>query len=98
MLRSIHSFFFCMLLGESLSSPGGIDRARRVMGVCPQFDILWAELTAREHLLIYGSIKVTIMISHKRLITAEVFSHRAHKTFVSHRAHKTFAQQQDKLI
>ncbi|KDD71209.1 hypothetical protein H632_c5552p0, partial [Helicosporidium sp. ATCC 50920] len=27
------------------------------MGVCPQFDVLWSELTGREHLLIYGVVK-----------------------------------------
>ena len=27
------------------------------MGVCPQFDILWGELSGEEHLLIYGRIK-----------------------------------------
>ena len=30
---------------------------RKVIGVCPQFDILWSELTAMEHLKIYGRIK-----------------------------------------
>jgi ABC-type multidrug transport system ATPase subunit len=44
--------------GEALSAPGGIDRIRSKMGVCPQFDVLWSELTGREHLLIYGNIKV----------------------------------------
>ena len=27
------------------------------MGVCPQFDILWDELTIREHLTIFSKIK-----------------------------------------
>ena len=27
------------------------------MGVCPQFDVLWGELSGEEHLLIYGRIK-----------------------------------------
>jgi hypothetical protein len=27
------------------------------MGVCPQFDVLWGELTGSEHLAIYGHIK-----------------------------------------
>ena len=31
--------------------------ARSISGVCPQFDILWGELTAREHLLLYAAIK-----------------------------------------
>jgi ABC-type multidrug transport system ATPase subunit len=46
--------------GEALSAPGGIDRIRAKTGVCPQFDILWAELTGREHMLLYGSIKVRL--------------------------------------
>ncbi len=47
-----------LVYGESLSTPGGMDRIRSVMGVCPQFDILWNELTGAEHLRIYGRIKV----------------------------------------
>jgi ABC-type multidrug transport system ATPase subunit len=35
-----------------------VDAIRSVMGVCPQFDVLWNELTAKEHLEIYGSVKV----------------------------------------
>ncbi len=27
------------------------------MGVCPQFDILWDELTAEEHMILYCQIK-----------------------------------------
>ena len=44
--------------GEALSSAGGVDRIRRFMGVCPQFDILWGELTGQEHLQIFGRLKV----------------------------------------
>ena len=33
------------------------------MGVCPQFDILWDQLTGREHMLIYGTIKVCSCIT-----------------------------------
>ena len=29
----------------------------RVMGVCPQHDLLWETLTAREHLCFYGRLK-----------------------------------------
>ena len=36
---------------------GGMDEIRANMGVCPQFDILWNELTAREHMLLFGNIK-----------------------------------------
>jgi ABC-type multidrug transport system ATPase subunit len=27
------------------------------MGVCPQFDVLWDELSGRQHLIIYGLVK-----------------------------------------
>jgi ABC-type multidrug transport system ATPase subunit len=47
-----------LVYGESLSTPGGIDRIRSIMGVCPQFDVLWQELTGFEHLYIYGRVKV----------------------------------------
>ena len=30
---------------------------RSIIGVCPQFDILWDQLTAYEHLYLYGNIK-----------------------------------------
>lgn len=44
--------------GMPLSAPGSIDCIRERMGVCPQADILWAELTGMEHLQLYGAIKV----------------------------------------
>jgi len=33
------------------------EQAREVLGVCPQFDYLFDELTVEEHLLLYGRIK-----------------------------------------
>lgn len=49
-----------LVYGEALSSTGGMDRIRSIMGVCPQFDVLWSELTGLEHLTIYGNIKVLL--------------------------------------
>jgi len=46
-----------LVYDESLTAPGGMDRIRSYMGVCPQFDVLWDELTGREHLEIYGQVK-----------------------------------------
>lgn len=46
-----------LVYGESISNEGGMDRIRSIMGVCPQFDVLWGELTGAEHLGIYGHIK-----------------------------------------
>mmetsp|Transcript_23109 Transcript_23109/g.41251 ORF Transcript_23109/g.41251 Transcript_23109/m.41251 type:complete len:901 (-) Transcript_23109:1806-4508(-) len=34
-----------------------ITEARKLLGVCPQHDILWDELTAREHLILFAKLK-----------------------------------------
>ncbi len=34
-----------------------MDRIYTLMGVCPQHDILWENLTARQHMLFYGRLK-----------------------------------------
>jgi ABC-type multidrug transport system ATPase subunit len=45
------------VLGHSLLAADGLEVAQGVMGVCPQFDVLWDELTGQEHMYIYGCIK-----------------------------------------
>jgi ABC-type multidrug transport system ATPase subunit len=34
-----------------------MDKIRETMGVCPQFDVLWADLTGREHLVLFAGMK-----------------------------------------
>lgn len=34
-----------------------ISEIRKYIGVCPQFDILWKEMTAEEHLILFGRMK-----------------------------------------
>ena len=34
-----------------------ISRAQLEMGVCPQFDLLWPQLTVEEHLRFYARLK-----------------------------------------
>jgi len=46
-----------LVYGESITNPGSMERIRSVMGVCPQFDVQWGELTGAEHLFIYGRVK-----------------------------------------
>eukprot|EP00961_Rhodomonas_salina_P016374 220191-Rhodomonas_salina.1 len=46
-----------IVLGQTVSHPAGMQAVKKMMGVCPQFDILWDKLTAREHLQLFGSIK-----------------------------------------
>lgn len=46
-----------VICGESITTNGGMDRVRQIMGVCPQFDVQYDRLTGREHLELYASIK-----------------------------------------
>uniref|UniRef100_A0A7R9Z2A2 ABC transporter domain-containing protein n=1 Tax=Chlamydomonas euryale TaxID=1486919 RepID=A0A7R9Z2A2_9CHLO len=46
-----------LVYGEPISAAGSMERIRSMMGVCPQFDVLWGELTGVEHLQIYGAVK-----------------------------------------
>ena len=46
-----------LVCGDSIASAGGMDRVRPLMGVCPQFDVLWEQLTGEEHLLLFAAIK-----------------------------------------
>ncbi len=40
-----------------LSSASGMDWLRRNVGVCPQHDVLYDELTAREHVVLFGAMR-----------------------------------------
>ncbi|KAF6159975.1 hypothetical protein GIB67_033059 [Kingdonia uniflora] len=46
-----------MIYGYSVRSSVGMSNIRRMIGVCPQFDILWDALSGREHLHLFASIK-----------------------------------------
>jgi len=45
------------IIGNNVLTPGGLSRARRYIGYCPQFDCLYPTLTVREHLELYASLK-----------------------------------------
>ena len=42
---------------EGLDIRSDMDEIYQIMGVCPQNNLLWETLTAREHLLFYGRLK-----------------------------------------
>jgi len=46
-----------LIYGHSIKSTSGMSNIRSVMGVCPQFDILWDALSAQEHLYLFAGIK-----------------------------------------
>ncbi|KAH7550337.1 hypothetical protein JRO89_XS13G0173600 [Xanthoceras sorbifolium] len=45
------------IYGYSIRSSAGLSNIRRIIGVGPQFDILWQELSGQEHLHLFASIK-----------------------------------------
>jgi ATP-binding cassette subfamily A (ABC1) protein 3 len=51
--------------GRSILTEMG--KIRESLGVCPQFDILWPEITVWEHLQIYASIKGYTRAASKRV-------------------------------
>ncbi|XP_016469345.2 ABC transporter A family member 2-like isoform X1 [Nicotiana tabacum] len=46
-----------LVYDESIRSSSGMTNIRRMMGVCPQFDILWDTLSGQEHLQLFANIK-----------------------------------------
>lgn len=46
-----------LIYGNSIRSSIGMSNIRKIIGVCPQFDILWDALTAEEHMNLFASIK-----------------------------------------
>ena len=43
--------------GKSIRTSSGMRAIRKSLGFCPQHDILWPELSAREHLRLYAGFK-----------------------------------------
>ncbi len=41
-----------------VTDPNDMDAIRRLTGICPQHDVLFDELTAREHLQFFARIRV----------------------------------------
>ncbi|PON57303.1 ABC transporter A, ABCA [Parasponia andersonii] len=46
-----------LIYGLSVRSSIGMSKIRKLIGVCPQFDILWDALSGKEHLHLFASIK-----------------------------------------
>lgn len=43
--------------GRRIGDASELHKIHQTMGVCPQHDVLWGDLTGREHLLFYGRLK-----------------------------------------
>ncbi|KAF3437772.1 hypothetical protein FNV43_RR20528 [Rhamnella rubrinervis] len=46
-----------LIYGYSIRSSIGMAKIRKLIGVCPQFDILWDALSGQDHLHLFASIK-----------------------------------------
>merc|ERR1719242_119444 len=46
-----------VILENEITDPNGMNQVRRNLGVCPQHDVLWKRLTAREHLWLFARLK-----------------------------------------
>ncbi|KAK2384736.1 ABC transporter A family member [Trifolium repens] len=46
-----------LIYGHSIRSSTGMSNIRKLIGVCPQFDILWDALSGQEHLELFATIK-----------------------------------------
>ncbi|KAK3226518.1 hypothetical protein Dsin_006380 [Dipteronia sinensis] len=46
-----------LIYGNSSRSSVGMSNIRKIIGVCPQFDILWDALSGEQHLHLFASIK-----------------------------------------
>eukprot|EP00475_Leptophrys_vorax_P029658 TRINITY_DN4376_c0_g2_i5.p1 TRINITY_DN4376_c0_g2~~TRINITY_DN4376_c0_g2_i5.p1 ORF type:complete len:983 (+),score=58.52 TRINITY_DN4376_c0_g2_i5:142-3090(+) len=57
-----------LVYGASIRDSGSMASIRGIMGVCPQFDILWDRLSGAEHLYLFARIKGL----HPRSIAKEV--------------------------
>ena len=58
------------MYGCSLKSD--IYKIRKIMGVCPQYDILYPELTAREHIELYAGIKGVSKLEVDRVVERQL--------------------------
>ncbi|MED6193393.1 ATP-binding cassette sub- A member 2 [Stylosanthes scabra] len=46
-----------LIYGHSIRSSAGMSKIQKLIGVCPQFDILWDLLSGEEHLRLFATIK-----------------------------------------
>ncbi|XP_039005388.1 ABC transporter A family member 2-like isoform X2 [Hibiscus syriacus] len=46
-----------LIYGNSVRSSVGMSNIRKIIGVCPQFDILWNALSGQEHIELFANVK-----------------------------------------
>ena len=51
------------IFGYNISDPNQMAEIRKMTGICPQHDILFDELTPREHLTFFARIRVSPLLN-----------------------------------
>lgn len=51
---------------DGMSVPRDLQKVYSVMGNCPQHDLLWPNLTGREHLYFYGQVRLRCRLGKTR--------------------------------
>uniref|UniRef100_A0A803M188 ABC transporter domain-containing protein n=1 Tax=Chenopodium quinoa TaxID=63459 RepID=A0A803M188_CHEQI len=57
-----------LIYGNSIRNSAGMSNIRKIIGLCPQFDVLWNELTGEEHLQLLARIKGLLPASIKEAV------------------------------
>lgn len=63
------------VFGYDVRSPSDIIKIRRMIGVCPQYDILFEQLTPREHLKFFATLRVSMYITPLYILYNRIIIH-----------------------
>ena len=70
------------IFGYEVNNEYDLESIRQLIGICPQHDVLFLNLTVREHLDLYGSIKG--IIGAKLLVTVYLIYLLSYYTLLSY--------------
>lgn len=48
------------VFSHDVRNPSDLTKIRKMIGVCPQYDILFEQLTSREHLIFFATLRVSM--------------------------------------
>lgn len=58
--------------GHDVTTRAGFERARRLIGYCPQFDAIFDGLTVKEHLEFYAMVKGVLRDFRQRIVERQL--------------------------
>jgi ABC-type multidrug transport system ATPase subunit len=66
----------------SFNTSSEMQLVHTILGVCPQFDTVWAELTVEEHLILYARLKGVSLADQQGLVQSGTFPYRGSHTML----------------